>query len=140
MTKIVIFWRLCVCSKSYVQTFIFGVRGRKKYSQRGEDHLQKFLRNLFIGQLRRGGASLCFHSIGCTMGNMNKEKSMIYQCILAFHDDNMIIMKPKIYHNKNDIVILYINIETFIQSSHIFDFFLNTDMLLYLELEIFWNS
>ena len=71
------------------------------------------------------------------MGNMNKEKSMIYQCILAFHDDNMIIMKPEIYHNKNDIVILYINIETFIQSSHIFDFFLNTDMLMYLKLEIF---
>ena len=37
---------------------------------------------------------------------------MIYQCILAFHDDNMIIMKPEIYYNKNDIVILYINIET----------------------------
>ena len=64
--------------------------------------------NLFIGQFRRGSASLCFHSIGCTMSNMNKEKLMIYQCILRFHDHNVIIMKPKIYHSKNNIVILYI--------------------------------
>lgn len=30
--------------------------------------------NLFIVQLKTGGISICFHSIGFTMGNMNKEK------------------------------------------------------------------
>ena len=76
--------------------------------------------NLFIGQLKRGGAALCFHSIGCTMGNMNKENLMIYQCIPPFNDDNTITMKPNIYYNKNNIVTLYI--ETCIQSVQIFDF------------------
>ena len=42
---------------------------------------------------------------------------MIYQYILPFHNGNITIMKPKVYHSKNTIVILYI--ETLIQIAQI---------------------